>query len=155
MSKDERAVKVFFSLECEDGWPPVSVESVWARSTDEPHHYLIENTPFFVHSATLGDIVVAKHRPSPDKSEAETLWFHERVNWGGNALIRLIIRQNNAKDTIVAWLERAGCVCESFDRFSIVAVSVPREVVQAFIQGYLLCREEAGEVYVEEAILRG
>jgi hypothetical protein len=154
MSKDEKMVKVFFSLECEDNWPPVSVESVWARSTNEPHHYVIENTPFFVHSATLGDIVVAEQRPTLDESEAGTLWFRERVEWGGNALIRLIVRQKEAEDEIVAWLQRIGCVCERFDKFSMVAVSVPREADQATIQEYLRQHEEAEEVYVEEAILR-
>ncbi|MEO5729211.1 MAG: DUF4265 domain-containing protein [Byssovorax sp.] len=154
MSKDERMVKVFFSLEREGDWPPVSVESVWARPTHEPHHYVIENTPFFVRGATLGDVVVAEHRPTSDKSEAENLWFHERVKWGGNALIRLIVRRKEAEKEIVAWLERIGCVCEGFDRFAMVAVSVPCEVDQATVQEHLLQREEAGDVYVEEAILR-
>ena len=154
MSQDEKMVKVFFQLECKDDWPPVSVESVWARSTNEPHHYVIENTPFFVHSATLGDVVVAEHRPTSDKSEAEILWFHERVKWSGNALIRLIVRQEEAEDEIVAWLQRIGCICESFDKFSMVAVSVPLGVDQAIIPKYLLQHEEAGNVYVEEAILR-
>jgi hypothetical protein len=154
MSKDEKMVRVFFSLECEDDWPPVSVESVWARSTNEPHHYLIENTPFFVLSATLGDLVVANHRLTSDKSEADVLWFQERVKWGGNALIRLIVRQKEVEDEIVAWLHRNGCVCERFNKFSMVAVSIPREVDQKFIQEHLLQHEEAGNVYVEEAILR-
>jgi hypothetical protein len=154
MSKDETMVKVFFSLEREEDWPPVSVESVWARPTNEPHHYVIENTPFFVHGATLGDVVVAEHRPTSDKSEAGNLWFHERVKWGGNALIRLIVRRKEAKEEIVAWLQRIGCICEGFDRFAMVAVSVPHEVDQATVQEYLLQHEEEGEVYVEEAILR-
>lgn len=154
MNNDEKMVKVFFSLERENEWPPVSVESVWARPTNELHHYVIENTPFFMHGATLGDVVVAKQRPTSDKSEEEKLWFQERVEWGGNALIRLIVRRTEAKDKIVDWLQRIGCVCEGFDRFAMVAVSVPREVDQRTIQKYLLQRQEAGDVYVEEAILR-
>ena len=154
MSKNETMVKVFFSLEREDDWPPVSVESVWATPTNDPHHYVIENTPFFVHGATLGDVVIAEHRPTSDKSEAESPWFHERVEWGGNALIRLIVRRKEAKDDIVAWLQRIGCICEGFDTFAMVAVSVPCEVVQATVQEYLLQHEKEGNVYVEEAILR-
>ena len=154
MKNDEKMVKVFFALEHEDDWPPVSVESVWARPTQEPHRYVIENTPFFAFDATLGDVVVAERRPTSDKSEAETLWFRERIKWSGNALIRLIVRRKETEEQIVSWLQRIGCVCEGFDRFALIAVSVPREVDQATVQEFLLRHEEAGDVYVEEAILR-
>lgn len=154
MSDDNELVKVFFSLEREDDWPPVSVESVWARPTSEPHQYIIENTPFFVHAATLGDVVLVEHRPTTDKGEAEKLWFQRRVQWGGNALIRIIVRRKDAEDEIVAWLRRIGCICEGFDKFSMIAVSVPAVVDQRTVQAYLLRHEEAGDIYVEEAILR-
>ena len=154
MSKDEKMVRVFFTLECEDDWPPVSVESVWARSTGEPDQYVIENTPFFVQTATLGDVIIAKVRRTPDENEANVLWFHERVKWGGYSLIRLILRRTEARNEIFAWLERNGCVCEGLDKMAMLAVSVPPEVEQATIQGYLNQREEAGDVYVEEAMLR-
>lgn len=154
MSNDERMVKVFFSLECEDGWPPMSVESVWARTTDEPHHYMIENTPFFVQTATLGDVVIARHRPAADRLDAQVLWFRERVKWAGNSLIRLIFRKRESKDEIFAWLDGTGCICEGFDQMAMLAVSVPPEVDQATIQEYLNQREEAGEIYIEEAMLR-
>lgn len=154
MSDDGKMVKVFFSLEREDDWPPAGVESVWARSTGEPHHYIIENTPFFAREATLGDVVIANQRPTPDEPDAAELWFEERVKWGGNALIRLIIRRKEAEDQIVAWLDRAGCICEGFDKLAMVAASIPPTTEQAMVQQYLLEREQAGDVYVEEAILR-
>ena len=154
MSDDDELVKIFFSLESEDDWPPVTVENVWARPTDEPHQYVIENTPFFIHAATLGDIVLAERRPTMDKSDAEKLWFHGRVRWGGNALIRLIVRKKEAEVEIVTWLRQNGCICEGFDRFAMIAVSVPASADQKVVQEYLLQREEAGDVHVEEAILR-
>jgi hypothetical protein len=154
MSKDGELVKVFFELEVEDDWPPVAVESVWARSTGLPHQYVIENTPFFTTSATLGDTVIAVHRSVPDPADADKLWFRERVKWGGYALIRLIIRRKEAEGEIVDSLESAGCVCEAAPRFALVAVSVPPEVDQAAVQHYVHQREEAGDVHVEEPILR-
>jgi hypothetical protein len=154
MSNEERLVKVFFALECEDNWPPVSVESVWAKSTNEPDQYVIENTPFFVQSATLGDVVIAKHRDTADELDAKVLWFHQRVKWAGNSLIRLILRNQEAKDSISSWLERTGCICEGLDTPSMLAVSVPPEVDQSTVQAYLGGREKAEDVYVEEAMLR-
>ena len=154
MSAESLMVRVFFSLECHDDWPPVSVESVWATSVGAPDRYMIQNTPFFAQSATLGDIVVAERRPGSTESEAGELWFHERVSWRGNALIRLIFRKDEAKDEIVAWLERAGCVCEGLTRFAMVALSISRAVDQSIVQQYLLQHEQLGHIYIEEAILR-
>ena len=154
MSSDEKMVKVFFALECEGNWPPVSVESVWAKSTSEPDQYLIENTPFFVQSATLGDLIIAKHRHASDEIDATVLWFEERVKWAGNSLIRVILRNQGAKSDMSIWLEQRGCICEGLENPSMLAVSVPPAVDQATIQEYLNQREEAGDVYVEEAMLR-
>ena len=56
-----------------------------------------------------------------------------------------------------SWLgcEQIGGFCEGFDRFAMVAVSVPPAVDQAAIQEiFSFRRQEAGDVYVEEAILR-
>jgi hypothetical protein len=154
MTADEKMVRIFFELEREDDWPPASVESVWAKSTDDPNRYMIQNTPFFVFGATLGDVVTAEYREPELEGELGQLWFQARVEWGGHALMRLIFRNREAKDEIVAWLNQAGCICEGFPTYSMVALSVPPEVDQGAIQAYLLQREQAGDIYVEEAILR-
>jgi hypothetical protein len=115
---------------------------------------MIQNTPFFVFGATLGDVVTAEYREPELEGELGQLWFQARVEWGGHALMRLIFRNREAKDEIVAWLNQAGCICEGFPTYSMVALSVPPEVDQGAIQAYLLQREQAGDIYVEEAILR-
>ena len=49
-------VKVHFPIEVEDGWPPVSGESMWAVHVED-EVYRLENTPFFVRGAAFGDLV--------------------------------------------------------------------------------------------------
>lgn len=66
------ARKVFFKLEPDDdGYPPVSVESLWAQENQDGT-CVIDNIPFYTREATLGDVVdvlydegVAYYRDSP------------------------------------------------------------------------------------------
>lgn len=102
-------------------------------------------------AATLGDIVFAAPRPEIDPQE---LWFRAQVKWGGNALIRLIVRRREVEGEIAAWLGQLGCICEGNSSFSLIAVSVPPEVDQATVQHYLGAREDAGDIYYEEVFLR-
>ena len=48
--------KLFFNLEVIDGYPPVSMESVWAEVTEEGH-FKINNIPFYSKEISFGDIV--------------------------------------------------------------------------------------------------
>ena len=48
--------KVLFNLEVIDGYPPVSMESIWAEVTEEGY-FKINNIPFYSKEISLGDIV--------------------------------------------------------------------------------------------------
>lgn len=55
------SVKVHFRLvQDEDGYPPVAVESVWAQPGMNSREYVLDNLPFFVREATLGDTVLVR-----------------------------------------------------------------------------------------------
>ena len=48
--------KLFLNLEVIDGYPPVSMESIWAEETEEGY-LKINNIPFYSKEVSLGDIV--------------------------------------------------------------------------------------------------
>ena len=48
--------KLFLNLEVIDGYPPVSMESIWAEVTEEGY-LKINNIPFYSKEISLGDIV--------------------------------------------------------------------------------------------------
>ena len=48
--------KLFLNLEVIDGYPPVSMESVWAEVTEESY-FKINNIPFYSKEVSFGDIV--------------------------------------------------------------------------------------------------
>ena len=50
--------KIEFRLEVEDGFPPISVESLNARPIEDDRFEIL-NTPFFAESVAYGDVVVA------------------------------------------------------------------------------------------------
>ena len=48
--------KLFLNLEVIDGYPPVSMESIWAEVTEEGY-LKINNIPFYSKEVSFGDIV--------------------------------------------------------------------------------------------------
>jgi len=48
--------KLFLNLEVIDGYPPVSMESIWAEETEEGY-LKINNIPFYSKEVSFGDIV--------------------------------------------------------------------------------------------------
>ncbi|MFJ5635006.1 DUF4265 domain-containing protein [Streptomyces goshikiensis] len=82
-------VKVHFRMEIdEDGWPPASVESLWAVDLGDGTVRL-DNTPWFVRGVASGDII----RVQPD--DDGVLWAGETVQPSQNCTIRLIVLKDD------------------------------------------------------------
>ncbi|WP_043476713.1 DUF4265 domain-containing protein [Kitasatospora sp. MBT66] len=78
-------VKVYFRMEVdEDGWPPASVESLWAVDLGDGTVRL-DNTPWFVRGVASGDVI----RVSVDDEGLR--WAGETVQASENCTIRLIV----------------------------------------------------------------
>ena len=79
-----RSSKVHFRLvQDEDGYPPVSVESVWAQPSTKAGEYVLDNIPFFAREATIGDVVQVRE-------EEGHLWFDKVVRRSQNSLVRVV-----------------------------------------------------------------
>src|SRR4051794_39990545 len=75
--------KVFFSLEQdEDGYPPVTVESVWAIKHEDG--YELDNIPFYARSVACGDLVAVR------RDEDGGLWFTNLIKPSGHSTIRIL-----------------------------------------------------------------
>lgn len=78
-------IRVHFQLEQdEDGYPPIAVESLWAEPSAQPNEYVIDNVPFFVRIATIGDTVRVRE-------EDGNRWFdslvHRSKNFSGEGCV--------------------------------------------------------------------
>jgi hypothetical protein len=141
-------VKINFRLQKdEDGYPDVSVESVWARSGVGIGEYILDNIPFFVRVATIGDAVAAYE-------ENGQLWFDRVTARSSNSLLRVIFFDRDCKPRIARELASAGCEVEFFDAYNLLAISIPANVNLSEIQAYLKRQVAAGFIDYEEPILR-
>ena len=141
-------VKVHFHLsQDEDGYPPVAVESLWAVPGANADEYVIDNIPFFVRDATIGDTVRAR-------DEEGNRWFENLVCSSPNSLLRVVFFDRSRVEEINKRLVALGCSTEYMKQYNILAVSVPESAELADVQSYLQAEADAGNIDYEEPILR-
>lgn len=141
-------VKVHFHLEQdEDGYPPVAVESLWADPSVEPDEYVIDNVPFFVRDATIGDTVRVREKDGHR-------WFDSLVSRSQNSLVRVVFFDQGCVEAVSERLVTLGCSIEYLREHNIMAVSISVSVNLTDVQAYLQAETDAGRIDFEEPILR-
>ncbi len=140
-------VKILFQLtQDDDEYPPFAVEGIWATRA-VPEGYTLDNIPFFVREATLGDTVAAK--------EAEgALWFSGVLVRSSNSLFRVVLFDAARADELHRHLIELGCSTEGVQHRNLVAVNVPESATLSAVQAYLHTESRKGWLDYEEAILR-
>ncbi|OIJ63182.1 DUF4265 domain-containing protein [Streptomyces mangrovisoli] len=116
-------VKVCFRMDVdEDGWPPVSVESLWAVDLGDGTVRL-DNTPWFVRAVASGDIIRV------EIDEDGVRWAAETVRASQNCTIRLIVLKDGgsaaARQSVLDVFHRLGTTGEGIEQFRMVALDVP------------------------------
>ncbi|HUA80914.1 MAG TPA: DUF4265 domain-containing protein [Dyella sp.] len=141
-------VKIHFRLQQdEDGYPDIAVESVWAKPSDASDEYVVDNIPFFVRDVTIGDTLKAHE-------EDGSLWFDCLTRRSSNSLVRVVFFDRECKPRIAQELTDIGCQVEYFEKYNLLAVSIPGDVKLPDVQAYLWREAEAGNIDYEEPILR-
>lgn len=141
-------VKVKFNIpQDEDKYPPVSVESVWAKAASAKNSFTLENTPFFIRNVTLGDTVAATH-------EGGIHWFDSIVEKSNNSLLRAVFFKPEQMPRVQGILVKLGCACEYLASHKLMAINVPYRTDLATIQAILESEAESGFLDYEEPILR-
>ena len=139
--------KIHFRIDQdEDGYPPVAVESLWAKPIGGC--YEIDSIPFFTRDATVGDLV----RAVPDATGA--LWFAGTDHASHHSLIRVVFFDVACTDPVTKRLEALGCGTEGMKAYKLVAVDVPADAELGAVQDFLRSESSAGHIDYEEALLR-
>ncbi|MFJ4435195.1 DUF4265 domain-containing protein [Streptomyces sp. NPDC088923] len=116
-------VKVHFRLDIdEDGWPPASIENLWAMDLGDGTVQL-DNTPWFVRGVASDDIIRVE-------IDAEGIrWAGETVRASENCTIRLIVLKDGgsaaARQSVLEIFHKLGATGEGIERFRMVALDVP------------------------------
>ncbi|MFD9684739.1 DUF4265 domain-containing protein [Kitasatospora sp. NPDC059146] len=141
-------VKVHFRMEVdEDGWPPASVESLWAVDLGDGTVRL-DNTPWFVRGVASGDVI----RVSVDDDGLR--WATETVHASENCTIRLIVLEGGgsaaARQTVLETFHQFGATGEGIEQFRMVALKIPPEADIQRIRTLLEHGEAQGRWHWEE-----
>ena len=115
-------VKIFFELQQdEDGYPPVTRESLWATPTDDGL-YRLDNIPFFAHGVAFADLV------SAEAGSEGTLCFTRVTQPSGHATLRVIVFDSADALPLRGDLESLGCDTEQSHVPNLFAIDVPPQV---------------------------
>jgi hypothetical protein len=143
----EHSVKVFFELQQdEDGYPPVTCESIWATSVGDGL-YRLDNIPFFARGIAYEDIVSAVPR------EDGTLGFVEVVRPSGHSTLRVIAYDAARAPALRRELESLGCDTEQSHIPNLFAVDVPPSVSLDEVRRLLEAEDASEHWEYEEACL--
>lgn len=148
-STDQGLVHVVFPLEVDaSGWPPVSVERVWAEPLGGDR-YRIDNAPWFATGVAAGDVVRAVP-PEPGSWPV----FVESIEWSGNCTIRVIPLEGGALAgdlrAVLDAFAPFGVTGEGAGRWPIVSLTVPAEADIAAVKRLLDEGERVGTWSYEE-----
>jgi hypothetical protein len=106
----------------EDGWPPASVESLWAVDLGDGAVRL-DNTPWFVRGVASGDVIQVEF-----DSEG-VRWAGETVQASENCTIRLIVLKDGgsaaALRSVLEIFHRLGTTGEGIGQYRMVALDIP------------------------------
>jgi len=134
-SKIDNVISLKFALDVEDGWPPVSVESLPFRVTEAG--YLALSAPLFVKDLSNQDVISA--RVSED-NEVES-WEHvARSNRSTVWLLRL--KERNNIDDVTSQARALSCNTAGIESLGCYSIDVPSEIPIAKVDSILANLDE-------------
>lgn len=140
-------VKIIFPIDQdEDGYPPYSVETIWAEVIGEKK-YKIDNIPFYVRNVSVGDIVLAD-------SSALGLSYVSTTNKSDNSTLRVICYEDDAKTRLLQRLYNFGCDFEVGVPKDLVAINVPADAKVKALLEYLDAECKGDQLDYEESAAR-
>lgn len=131
--------KVHFNLEIdEDGFPPISVETINGY-VEDGNLVRLDNTPFFVKCVALGDVVECAGNASG--RPFQFLRVHRRSN---NRAISILFIDLSCKEEVYQSLKKFGCYCEygKFGALEMLAVCVEKSIDYDQVAAYLNVKED-------------
>ncbi|MFD3961657.1 MULTISPECIES: DUF4265 domain-containing protein [Streptomyces] len=147
--KPERLYKVAFDLPDKTAdWARASSERLWTGKTSVQMEVQVRNTPFYVKGIAFGDIV----RVRADHERREFV-FEEFVSEAGHSTVRVIIKDDDARDMIDAMLRGFECSWEIDTTGYLWAIDVPPHVDYVSMRVALLRVADEGKIGIEEGAL--
>ena len=142
-----KSLKIAFTLDVEDGYPPINVEQLNATEI-APGQFELLNSPFFINEIAYGDVVAV------DVNENGRLVFKSCLKQSTFKAISIIIMDSKMDVSIMDLLRGQNCVIEygEFGALRMVAVAIPESADYMAIKKVLDDYEKAGLLSYAELV---
>jgi Domain of unknown function (DUF4265) len=141
-------LKMFCRLEPdEDGYPPVSIESLWVRPLILPT-VILDNIPFYVKGIAPGDELAVFIDTAGD------IWFQSLIKSAGRSVFRIHAENEQQIAKIREKLLELGAPSEVDAKTRLIAVEVPAHADIRPLLDYLVTGQESQRFDFEEGVLR-
>lgn len=142
--------KVTFDLKEERaGWPPVSVERLWAETTGVKLELRLVNIPYFARGVSVGDRVQV--RPDHDRRE---FVYDKLTAESGHSTVRIVLIDAGSRSEIESKIVEFGCSWEGTDRFPVLfAVDIPPAVDYRTLRYWLEMRTADRVIEFQESAI--
>lgn len=139
--------KIIFELvRDEDGYPPVSAESMWGILR-EPNIYEVDNAPYYAYGISKGDYVSTIKK----NTELVALNVHQQ---GGHSTLRVFAENIPDRKNIIKTIETMGAACSSTENLSLFSVDIPGNCEFLEIDKYLASISDGEKIAYEDACLQ-
>ncbi|WP_460928806.1 DUF4265 domain-containing protein [Pseudomonas sp. MC6] len=141
--------KIVFELTPgEDGYPPVSAESIWGIYAGDGTH-ILDNTPYYVYGVSKGDSVQVK-------SSGDEMIAVRVAKQGGHSTVRVFAFASDTEERskIIAHLHQLGASCSVSQEMSLFAVDIPSDCDFFAIDRYLSDIADGENIAYEDACLQ-
>lgn len=146
MNVNSNKLKIIFNIEQdEDGYPPVSFESLWAFPLNNGN-YIIDNIPFFIYGIAAGDEISALNIE-------QEFFFDKLIRHSGSSVFRVFSKQHEKIDEIRKKFIELNCSSEYNEQFNLIAIEIKKEIDIFPLLSYLVTSQELGKLDFEEAVL--
>lgn len=141
-------IKIYFDLEIyEDGFPPISVETLNAKLIDK-NIAIIDNIPFFVEGVAYEDEVLLLYQNNK-------YFFQKLIRKSGNKIVSLIIIDIFVKQELIAYFNKEKLMYEigKFPDYTMLSVSIKDSCQFDKTKNYLSTLENNGLISYAELCL--
>jgi Domain of unknown function (DUF4265) len=143
---DDGKIKIaFHTPQDEDGYPPQTVETLWARAVGEDEYELL-NIPFFARSVSLQDVVAVKR-------ENDEWWFARLLRESGHTTVRVVVFEPANVPPLRRQLKAMGCASEGSHLKRLFSLDVPPDVPYEPIRRFLIAGADRQEWTIEESAI--
>lgn len=113
--------KLLFSLNTNDGWPPVSSEGVWSEKVG--NNFRLLSIPFFIKGLAFGD----EFEATPDEVNNH-IFEYKVIKESGHSVVWLMNIENKELSKYIAEIESIGCKVEVLKQFKIYSIDIPPNI---------------------------